>query len=457
MESQPMSPGMFSGRSWPAALTSVIVLTAGLGVKACGQADSALEPVSSLAAESQPGQAQFLDNVTGPFGRFGGIEYVRHTGRFEGTTTLGSFRVPYEIVAPADPARANGAVLIEPPHFSLGLVGRDLALQPHFLFERGFAHAAVGFGTRFLNLLDPAATDLVIAGETIEAAGSVFTVGTVDEEIIVRFVHALSADPFARSALGDVHRRYAYGASQTSAALLQTLHSPGGPGLFDLVLLHVAMWRPPFAAGEFHRLEGEFAPLTGVGRVIFVESEGDLLVSEAEQFRRAASHPDYRVYEVAGAAHQPTPLNPLDHGLIARAVFLAGDAWVRHGIAPPPSTLLEPAPEGGVDPLYGVVTGIARDGDGNARGGVPLPELAIGQARFVAADFDFEVLPGLAGLTGLSVDLSCEKFRNHGDYVRQFTAATNALRDAGFLLQRDASAIVAAAARSDVAKPEACP
>jgi hypothetical protein len=457
MDSQPASPGRFGGHSWLTVLMSMTLLMAAIGMKACGRAQPMLEPVGIVAAESQPEQARFLDNVTEPFGQYGGIEYVRHTGRFEGTTELGAFRVPYEIVAPADPARANGAVLVEPPHFSLGLVGRDLVLQPDFLFERGFAHAAVGFGARFLNLLDPAATDLVIAGEAIEAPGSVFTAGTVDEEIIAGFVHALAADPFARSALGDVHRRYAYGASQTSAALLQTLHSPGGPGLFDLVLLHVAMWRPPFAAGEFHRLEGEFAPLAGVGRVIFVESEADLLVSEAEQFRRAAAHPDYRVYEVAGAAHQPTPLNPLDHALTARAMFLAGDAWVRQGTAPPPSTLLEVPPEGELDPVYGVVTGIARDGDGNARGGVRLPELAVGQARFIAADFDAEVLPGLAGLTGLSVDLSCEKFRSHGDYMRQFTAATNALRDAGFLLQRDASAIIAAAARSDVAKPEACP
>lgn len=451
-----MPAGIPRGRSRPTYHRSMTALLAGLCVTACGPAQTEIEPVGILAAESSLEPVRFVDGVVEPFGRFGGIEYARHTGRFEGTTELGAFRVPYEIVAPADPRRANGTVIFEPPHFSLGLVGRDVVLGHDFLFRRGIAHAAVGFGTRFLNLLNPAAADLVIAGEAVEGPGPVIVAGTVDEEIIAQFVRALSADPFARNVLGGVDRRYAYGASQTSGALLQTLHSPAGAGLFDLLLLHVAMWRPPFAAGEFHRLGGEFVPLDGVGRVIFVESEADLLVSEAEQFRRAADHPDYRVYEVAGAAHQPTPHNPLDHPMIARAALLAGDAWVRTGTAPPPSALLATS-EGEVDPVYGVVTGIARDADGNARGGVRLPELAIGQARFIAADFDTEVLPGLAGLTGLSIDLSCEKFRSHGDYVRRFTAATKALRDTGLLLQQDASSLMAAAARSDVAKPATCP
>ena len=61
--------------------------------------------------------ATFVETASEPFGRFGGIQYIRYTGRFVGTTALGAYRMAFEIVAPADPARGNRTVLIEPPHF----------------------------------------------------------------------------------------------------------------------------------------------------------------------------------------------------------------------------------------------------------------------------------------------------------------------------------------------------
>lgn len=76
--------------------------------------------------------------------------------------------------------------------------------------------------------------------------------------------------------------------------------------------------------------------------------------------------------------------------------------------------------------MYGFETGIERDADGNARGGVRLPDLHVGRARFIAADFSFAPL-GIPGLLGATVDLACEPrpgsttdeplFDNHGDYV----------------------------------------
>jgi hypothetical protein len=115
-------------------------------------------------------------------------------------------------------------------------------------------------------------------------------------------------------------------------------------------------------------LPEEFLPLAGIGKVIFVESEGDLLISGARQFRRAVVGPaadpgSYAVYEVAGAPHLslPTPFNPLDFSGVVRAMLLSGDQWVRTGATPPPSLLLASAPEGAIDPVYGIETGIARD------------------------------------------------------------------------------------------------
>jgi hypothetical protein len=408
--------------------------------------------------------ADFIDNVTRKLGTFRGVPYLRHTGRFVGATSLGGFRMPYDIIAPAKPSRGNRTVLLEPPHFVFGAVARDFVLGSEFLFERGYSYASVGFGLNGLNVLDPTAEDLVLAGAPVPPGGGIALGALVDEEVLVQFTQALTTDPSLHDLLGRVERIYAYGVSQTSAVLLETLHGPMGQGLFDLTLLHIALWRPPFQPpGVFQHIDGEYLPAIGVGRVIFVESEGDQIASDSEQFRRSLVEEDYRVYEVAGAAHQPTPLNPLDHFAVVRALFAAGDLWVRLGIEPPPSTLLEESTTGDPDPVVGFFTGIARDEDLNALGGVRLPDLALGRAQYIASDFS---LGGLPGILGNSLALACEprpgsstdrpRFRNHGQYVAGFAHRALALVLARFLLIEDAVSLVQQAAESDVGKPGTC-
>ena len=453
---------IFHSNGGVASRSFLALIIAGLlpAMTACG-ADRVAGSDDRAAAPTADAAFEVTTQVT-PFGTFNGVPYLRYSGRFEGTTSLGAFRVPYEIIAPANPSRGNGVVLLEPPHFSFGPIGLETALGRELLFGRGFSYAAVGFGVNGLNILDPSATDAVIAGSPVASPGAVQFGAPPDEEILISFARALRAAPFATEALGMVDAIYAYGASQTAAALLEALHAPGGQELFDLTLLHVAMWRPPFAAGEFERSEGEFEPLSNVGRVVFVASEGDQIVSDAEQFRRAAPLPDYRVYEVAGAPHLATPDNPLDHAAVMRAIFVAADLWVRDDIAPPPSVLLEEASPGAPDPVYGFVTGIARDGDGNAWGGVRLPDLQVGRAQFIAVDLS---IPGLP-ITGTSVDLTCApahdasgdapRFRNHGDYVSALVRQVNHLRKTRFLLPEDATMLRQGAATSTVGRRGNC-
>src|SRR5688572_308770 len=70
-------------------------------------------------------RAETPDDIGAPqmssFGTFGGIDYVKYRGVFEGETSTGGFRVPYQIIAPADPTEGNGTVLVEPSHFMIGL------------------------------------------------------------------------------------------------------------------------------------------------------------------------------------------------------------------------------------------------------------------------------------------------------------------------------------------------
>jgi Alpha/beta hydrolase domain len=415
--------------------------------------------------------ATFVETVSEPFGTFGEVENIRYTGRFVGTTALGAYRMAFEIVAPADPGLGNGTVLIEPPHFVLGTWGRDLVLGQAFVFGHGFSYATVGFGTVGLNILDPAATDLVLAGEPVGDLGP----GPVtDFDILVQFVQALSSEPFAVTALGVIERKAGYGASETAEVWEVVFHRPDGQGLLDVTLLDRDVWRAPALdvvdPAFLENLPQEFTPLTGIGKVIFVLAEADQLISSAAELRRSVVGPDadpanYRLYEIAGAPHLagPPPFNPLNFEGVVRAMLLAGDQWVRAATPPPPSALLSQAPPGAIDPVYGFETGIARDTELNALGGIRFPDVEVDRALFVASLLDFEILPGFPGLVGAWSDLQCvpladgsSRFASHGDYVHRVVQQADALETSGFLLEADAEALKLQAAQSEVGKPDTC-
>jgi hypothetical protein len=415
--------------------------------------------------------ATFVETASESFGRFGGVEYIRYTGRFVGTTTLGAYRMAFEIVAPADPGRGNGTVLIEPPHFVLGSVGRDGFLGQAFVFGHGFSYATVGFGTVGLNILDPAATDLVMAGEPVGDLGP----GPVtDFDILPQFVQALSNEPFAVAALGIIQRKAGYGYSETAEVWQVVFHRPGGQSLLDFTLLDRDVYRTPAEdvvdPAFLENLPQEFTPLTGIGKVIFVLSEADQLISSAAQLRRSVVGPDadlgnYRLYEIAGAPHVvfSPPFNPLNFDGVLRAMFLAGDQWVRAATPPPPSALLTQAPPGTIDPVYGFETGIARDAELNALGGIRFPDVEVGRALFIASLLDVEIIPDFPGIVGAWFDLQCvpladgsPRFASHADYVRRVVRQANTLQRSGFLLQADAAALIQQAAQSEVGNPHIC-
>jgi hypothetical protein len=145
-----------------------------------------------------------------------------------------------------------------------------------------------------------------------------------------------------------------------------------------------------------------------------------------------------------------------------RAAFLAGDAWVRWGVEPPPSALISEA--SGIDPIYGFETGIERDLNGNALGGIRLPDVEVGRALFIATNFVVPI-PGFDSfLFGLWVDLQCEplpdgsvRFANHGQYVDAVQAQAEMLAAQRYLLPDDVGRIVSLAASSNVGRRSSCP
>jgi len=426
--------------------------------------------------------AEVTETEVMPFGTFSGTEFARYTGRFEGTTSMGDYSVPFEVVAPADPADATGTVLFEAPQWAFAPFGRDLIIGRNTIFNRGISYAAVGFGVDGGNILDPTMPDLMIAGAPVPDPGAVRGSGPTDVEIIIQFVEAMRSAP-ADVGLDAVDDVYAYGVSRSADALMaiqQTVTGTDGADLFDLTLLHspsfdnFAVDRPaPPPGGLFDAIAGEFVPPTDVGRVMFVMTEGDLVVFDVDGFRDVVGMDDYRLYEVAGAAHVPNVPqlsgsdigdNPLDHYAVMASVFAAGHAWMRQGTEPPESALLAPAPAGEIDPVYGFETGIARDADGNALGGISLPDLAAGRALYIASDpespnagFPFTVL------TGSQVDLECEPAADGGErfdfrrvYDWQIAIQAIDLMQEGFLLKGDGIRTIFEAVDAEVGLDARC-
>lgn len=426
-----------------------------LALTGCQEVPTPTEVTPQLSV-AEATEAAFSEVTTEAFGTFRGTSYVRVTGRFEGTTEQGPFRVPFEIVVPEDADDGNGTLLIEPPHFAQRFSGRDDYLGQDFLFERGYRWASVGWSQFGQSVLDPTATDILISGGQ-------------DDGIVVAFIQALKSHADAPGIVGPFKRVYGYGFSQTSWLMHRLLRSPGGAYLFDFTMLNATWWQ----GGGF---QGEYTPVTGVGKVIIVQAEADLVISDGRLLRDAVPYVyDYRVYEVAGGAHIPdipanhdNPIfgpgipgtNPVDWSVVARAGFRAGDRWVRRDISPPPSVLLEDDPSGDPDPVYGFPTGIARDADLNALGGVRLPEVELGVGRYQAADPNATV----AFLTGAYEDISCtpradgsERFSSHGAYVRSVASILRSLNRDGLILASDRMKLRREAARSDIGRPSACP
>ena len=419
--------------------------------------------------------AEFRPMFSSPAGEHGGIEFVEHFGVFAGTTAKGDFVMPYRIIAPANPGDGNGAVLIEPPHFAYGAIGLDVFLGDDVVLGRGFSHAMVGFSELLLNILAPL-PGLEIAGEPAflcNQGTDPACTATRDVEIIKQFAEALADDPYAQSVLGEVTARHAYGASQSAEVLNEMMYGSNIQGLFDFILLMLNVYQlevPPFGTGlpEPGVIPEEYVPVDGIGKVITVNAEGDQFFSAAEDVRNGTVNTNYRVYEVAGAPHFASiylppgfpgreTLNPLDVGPVGRAAFIAGHRWATDGVAPPDNAI-----------LIGAENDIARDGDGNALGGVQLPEVAIGRGQYIGwIPFPLP-LPGggAAPLLGAFQDLACApaagsasagpRFPNHGSYVSAYARQANQLVRQGYLLAEDAERMVDAAGDSGIGQPRSC-
>jgi hypothetical protein len=413
--------------------------------------------------------------VSKPHGSFSAVRYVRYEAMFEGVTSNNRpYRVPCQIIAPADPRRGSGTLLFDwlVPSTIATAVGQEQAdarytMTDDFLFGLGLSYATVrsdpeGIGRRS-PIADPTRpwSDglLDTSSEYISSAGDEF-------DIIADYVKALRSDPVALELLGRVRRTAGFGYSASGYRLKGMLRINMGVGLFDFSLVGGAGSGFDHPVGNaIGHSSTEKAPKTGAGLEINFQSETDVVVLEGYKTRREESN--YRLYQFAGATHirdvdaaefglvDPAAANPADWVPFFRALFVAGYNWC-DAIEPPPSIWLG-APND---------ASIARDARGNAlvryvggqsvnTSGYRLPEVAVGQNQYIpfAPQYNDGTFLGLLrSLGGGHIDLT-HTFVNHNVYVDQVTSHARTLQAQGYLLRADADAIIREARDSSIGYP----
>lgn len=189
-----------------------------------------------------------------------------------------------------------------------------------------------------------------------------------------------------------------------------------------------------------------------------------------------------RMYDIAGGSHVRVPKAPtcalppgrLDWTPIARALLLRLDAWVSHNAEPPASELMPLEPATGEPPALRAPTSLSaaviqvpqRDGDGNALGGVRLPDIVVptgtsgGQNQpqtftcmLVGSFSAFAATKAERERTGDTRPSIEERYRSRDDYVNRVRVAAQDLMARGLLLPEDAAVIVQEAASSDLFEP----
>ena len=432
--------------------------------------------MSDLAPSAHAsGQIDASTLVSVSHGTFHGISYVRYEAMFQGKTSNNRpYRVPCQIVTPANPTEGSGLLLFDwlVPSTIPTAVGQEQAdarytMTDEFLFGTGLSYATVrcqpesiGQESPVIDSTRPWSDDLLdTSSEFITSAGDEF-------DIVVDYVKALRSDPVALNVLGTVTRRAAFGYSATGSRLRGLLRLKMGIGLFDFSLVGGAGLGYSHPSGnKIGYSKSETAPLPGAGLEIDFNSEADVVL---DGYKSRHEEPNYRLYEFAGTAHlrdidvvefglpDPETANSAEWTPFIRALFVAGNNWC-NGSQPPP-TLWLGAPN---DPT------IVRETNGNALvtivGGLTvnstayrLPEVAVGENQYIPlapAYNDGTFFPGvLRFLAGGRIDLT-GTFTDHDAYVAQVTSHAMVLMAQGYLLPADAHAIICEAEDSDIGNP----
>jgi Alpha/beta hydrolase domain len=264
---------------------------------------------------------------------------------------------------------------------------------------------------------------------------------------------------------------------QSSADGAPTFDNPDFPGVND----------GPLTIGEIIakvEARGEIPP-----KMLLVSSTTDYYSLRASLGRTGASGTvdqplpaNVRMYDVAGGSHATVSQAPgcnlppgrLDWAPVSRALLLRLDGWVSRNAEPPASELMPLEPASGEPPALRAPTQLSaaviqvpkRDRDGNALGGVRLPDIAVpigtnsGQNQpltfacsLVGSFSPFAATKAERERTGDTRPSIEERYHGRDDYVNRVRIASQDLAARGFLLPEDAAVIAQEAASTKMFVP----
>jgi hypothetical protein len=432
------------------------------------------------------------------------------------------YQAKISLMFPKNPNNGNGTLLVDIPNrgrpYAQGLYDspRDEPFEAGvtdvgtgFLQDHGFAVAEVqwelGPGTEL-----PTFTDASGQKHYVEGTGFAIVRDATD------FLRNATADSAgtANPLRGTVKRALASGKSQSGRYLKTFLYHgfniAEGRRLFDGMHVIVsgagmlpilqsgtgpqssATGAPEFSNPEFPGVHGAVLTIGDVIKhakergeqpplILMLSSTTDFYSLRASLGRTGGDGTsevpipaNVRMYDIAGASHAilpkmkcELPYARLDWSPVLRATLLHLDDWVAKGIEPPANRLmpLEPA---GDNPMVlrapsnlpkAVIEIPKRDADGNALGGVRLPDMQVplGANAQQNPPLSFSCMLGGAYVafprTQADADARhdthrpvLERYKTRDDYVNLVRVAARDLERDGFLLPDDAAVIIQSAA-----------
>lgn len=454
--------------------------------------------VLALAAGSA---SATVDRVTvqssEPFEKVSGYTYAEATmhgtvARADGT--VGEYAVPMVLIYPDD--GGNGVGVVDWPnsvYYSVtGHQDLDESMTYQwarvatdgYLFEGGYTYASVQWNKEVTELF----ADVPPGDDANPLLRGSIERGT-DAWEILRDAARFLRDPGAFEGSDGprpVDTVLSFGFSQTSALQMAFLaggeNEVDGDHVYDGHLLGVGGYActTPTDEGPFYTLitrcdddalDHDGRPADDGSKVMMISAQSDL---EDGLFLSALSrYPDeanWRQYELAGVAHLPSVVfpveaenqNPADFRPVFRAAVHNLTLWTTQGTEPPPSVFIEGEVVADGEGQGTLVTDL--DADGNALGGLRLPHLEatvdgtitgapLGTYTGMNLEVDLDAHPAnVFALIGgtfepFDADELRERYADADTYVRRVTLAADHLLASGYILERDRDAYVSAAQR----------
>ncbi|OLR92505.1 alpha/beta hydrolase domain-containing protein [Actinokineospora bangkokensis] len=353
---------------------------------------------------------------------------------------------------PKDPAKFNGTVIVEWMNVTFGVdIPVDLSQSYTYAAKHGYAYVGV--------TAQKAGADKLVALDPARYQGVSLPNDDISYDVLTQAARAVRADP-AITGGGTVRTVLATGHSQSAARLVTYVNAvQPQEKAYDGFLVH---GRASFSTGISGLLPNANARIrTDLTAPVFVlQSETDVPLSSG--VRQDSDR--VRTWEVAGTAHADrygmdlydavnardksinngaptvcdTPINAMTFRYAENAALDHLTRWAQGGTPPPTA---QP-----ITTTFGVL--VQRDKDGNALGGVRLPDLAVPVNTYGPNNSGGNVL-GACLLLGTTKPLPRSRitqlYPDHATYVKKFTAAADSAQRSGFLLPEDRAEAIARA------------